>query len=125
MGGSPSGGRARRAAGALENEVLAALWAAPGPMTPGEVQDALGGELAYNTVHTILTRLHDKGLLERSEAGRAHAYHPTKAAEELAAEQMQALLSRTGDRQKVLQRFVTTLSAEDEKALRRLLKLGR
>ena len=45
------------AAGAgLEAEVLAALWAADAPLTAGEVVDALGGGLAYNTVQTILTR---------------------------------------------------------------------
>ncbi len=126
MGVSPGTGRIpRRAAGELENEVLAALWAAVTPLTPGEVQDALGSDLAYNTVHTILTRLVDKGLVERAVSGRAHAYYPTKAADELAAEQMQALLGRTGDRRKVLQRFVTTLSAADERALRRLLDTRR
>lgn len=114
-------GRPRRAAGELESEVLAALWACDEALTPGEVQQAVGGELAYNTVHTILVRLFDKGLVERVGAGRAHAYSPTQGAEDLAAEQMQALLERGPDRRAVLQRFVTSLSAEDERALRSML----
>lgn len=113
--------RPRRAAGELESEVLAALWASDQALTPGEVQQALGGELAYNTVHTILVRLFDKGLVERVGAGRAHAYSPTQGADALVAERMQALLERGPDRQAVLQRFVTSLSAEDERALRTML----
>lgn len=121
-------GARRRSPGSLESEVLAALWAASSPMTVGEVQKVLGGGLAYNTVHTILVRLHDKGVVQRSpgaKAGtRAHAYRPTLGAEEMAAEQMQALLERGADHQAVLQRFVTSLSPEDEAALRRLLEAG-
>ena len=61
---------ARRPAGGLEAEVLAALWAIGRPLTPREVQRELGGELAYTTVMTTLTRLHDKGAVDR-QIGRA------------------------------------------------------
>ncbi|MGH3825752.1 MAG: BlaI/MecI/CopY family transcriptional regulator, partial [Pseudonocardiaceae bacterium] len=44
----------RRAAGELEAEVLAALWAADGPLTAAHVRRAVSGGLAYNTVQTIL-----------------------------------------------------------------------
>lgn len=54
----------RRPAGALEGDVLAALRAAKAPLTPTQVQAALG-ELAYNTIHTILTRLNEKGRVHR------------------------------------------------------------
>lgn len=111
----------RRAAGELEGEILAALWAAAGPLTPGQVQRALAAGLAYNTVQTILTRLYDKGLVRRSRVGRAFGYEPVVDAEQLMADRMQALLSRGGDRVAVLQRFVASLSAEDERALRGLL----
>ncbi len=111
----------RRNPGELESEVLAALWAAEEPLTPGQVQQALDGGLAYNTVHTILVRLFEKQLLTRTLLGRAHAYRPTKGAEDLTAEQMTALLERGPDHEAVLQRFVTALSSHDEAALRRLL----
>ena len=62
---------ARRPAGELEAEVLAALWSARQPMTPQDVQTALGGHLARTTIATILARLHDKGTVERTRAGRA------------------------------------------------------
>lgn len=111
----------RRGAGQLEGDVLAALWAAPSPLTPVEVQASVPGGLAYNTVHTILTRLCDKGLVTRVHAGRSTGYRPTKDAAELAAEQMHAALGRGQNRSAVLQRFVTTLDAGEEAALRTLL----
>jgi predicted transcriptional regulator len=112
----------RRAAGELEAEVLAALWAAGTPLSTAHVRQAVGGELAYNTVQTILVRLYEKGLIDRVADGRRHEYFPVKGAEELAAEQMQALLSRGRDRQAVLQRFATSLSVEDARVLRAMLR---
>ncbi|MGH3785641.1 MAG: BlaI/MecI/CopY family transcriptional regulator [Pseudonocardiaceae bacterium] len=118
-------GPSRRAAGELEAEVLAALWAADGPLAAAQVRQAVGSELAYNTVQTILVRLFDKGLIDRVADGRRHEYFPVKGAEDLAAEQMQALLSRGRDRQAVLQRFATSLSAEDARVLRAMLRRRR
>ncbi len=117
-------GGARRGGGELEGDVLAALWAAPGPLTPAEVRAALPGHLAYNTVHTILTRLREKGLVTRTAAGGSSGYRPTKDVAELAAEQMSAALGRGSDRGAVLHRFVSSLDAADEAALRTLLDRG-
>ena len=111
----------RRPAGGLESEVLAALWAADRPLTPGEVSDAVGGELAYTTVQTILTRLHRKGAVKREPAGRAHAYRPVIDDAGLAAQRMRAMLDRGGDHAAVLTRFVGTLTPDDEATLAKLL----
>ena len=118
-----SGGqqRARRAAGELESDVLAALWSAGEPVTAAAVHEQLGTALAYNTVQTILTRLFDKGLLARSRSGRAYLYEPTKARADLAAEQMHALLGSGADHRSVLLSFVTGLSADDAAQLRALV----
>ncbi|MGB8255483.1 MAG: BlaI/MecI/CopY family transcriptional regulator, partial [Pseudonocardiaceae bacterium] len=98
------------------------LWAADGPITAARVREAVGVELAYNTVQTILVRLYEKGLIGRVADGRRHEYFAVKGAEELAAEQMQALLSRGRDRQAVLQRFATSLSVEDARLLQAMLR---
>jgi predicted transcriptional regulator len=111
----------RRAGGELENEVLAALWAAGRPVTSREVQHALDANLAYNTVQTILVRLHEKGLVQRHPDGRAHRYSPTKQPAELTAERMHLLLTAGPDRRSVLSRFVGTLDESDEQILRDLL----
>jgi predicted transcriptional regulator len=112
---------ARRAAGELEAAALAALQAAGSPLTPGEVRDRLGGGLAYTTVVTILSRLHAKGVLTRLKSGRAYTYAPVADEPGLAARRMQGVLDARADRELVLARFVSGLSAADEKLLRRML----
>ncbi|MEP6598324.1 MAG: BlaI/MecI/CopY family transcriptional regulator [Actinomycetota bacterium] len=115
----------RRISGALESEILAALWAADRSLTAGEVVDALGGDLAYNTVQTILTRLHGKGAVRRDQAGRAHAYTPVLDEAGLAAHRMHAMLDRGGDHAVVLSRFLGTLSAHEASTLTELLQRQR
>jgi predicted transcriptional regulator len=111
----------RRAPGTLEAEVMAALWTHAEPMTATDVQNALGGDLAYNTVQTILIRLHDKGQVERRRAGRGHHYWPVEDAATAAASRMRAALAGRPDRQAVLQRFAASLDETDAADLRRLL----
>jgi predicted transcriptional regulator len=105
----------------LEREILAVLWASPVPMTPAQIQFALDSGLAYNTVHTILTRLQEKGRVVRSTVDGRAVYAPTKDAVELAAEQMTSVLDAATDRRAILARFVTALTDEDEAALRAAL----
>ncbi|MFE9797180.1 hypothetical protein ACFYRL_36335 [Streptomyces goshikiensis] len=53
----------RRPGGELKAGVLAALWAADSPLSPGQdqVQEMVGGSLARTTVTTILSRQYEKG----------------------------------------------------------------
>jgi len=111
----------RRPSGALETEVLAALWAAATPLTPREVQRELGEGLAYTTVMTALARLHEKGVVTREKQGRAYAYTPLLDTPGIAAARMRALLDEGGDREAVLARFLGTLSDSDERTLVELL----
>lgn len=110
--------------GALEAEVLAALWASDEAMTPAEVLEAIGGDLAYTTVMTILTRLWKKELVVRDSRGRAFAYRPSLSEAELASRRMQAALKHVTDRRGALSHFVGTLPPADERALRRILAQG-
>ncbi|MEV6114466.1 BlaI/MecI/CopY family transcriptional regulator [Streptomyces sp. NPDC052109] len=115
----------RRPAGELEASVMAALWTAGGPQTPGQVQRSLGAELARTTVTTILTRLHDKGVVERHRQGRGYAYLPVRDVQDsqgLTARRMHSELDRDSDRETVLARFVAQLSPDDERILRDLLE---
>jgi predicted transcriptional regulator len=110
----------RRGAGELESAVLAALWAADTPLTPAQVQTSLaaaGHQLAYTSVMTTLSRLHVKGLLDRSERGRAYAYQPTPDAADAAASRMRSLLGAGPARALVLSRFVAGLDPADEQLL--------
>lgn len=113
----------RRAMGSLERAVLACLWKRPGGATPAEVLGALGDDLAYTTITTILTRLWEKGLAERERTGRAYIYRATVSEADLAAERMGAVLDQSQDRRAALTQFVTTLSSRDARVVRALLDL--
>ena len=114
-------GSSRRAAGELAAAALAVLQAADRSLTPGEVLDRLGGGLAYSTVVTILSRLHDKGVLTRLRSGRAYSYAPVADEPGLAARRMRGVLDGEADRAAVLARFVSELSPADESLLRQML----
>ncbi|MFE2374162.1 BlaI/MecI/CopY family transcriptional regulator [Streptomyces sp. NPDC059398] len=112
----------RRPAGELEASVLAVLWAAGTPLTPADVQRALGDGLARTTVTTILSRLHDKEWVTRTREGRGFAYTPTEDSPGLTARRMHSELEKEQDRSTVLARFVSRLSSDDERLLRELLE---
>jgi predicted transcriptional regulator len=112
---------ARREAGELESEVLAALWASARAMTPGDVLAELGGSLAYTTVMTTLARLFEKGLVARRRSGRSYSYSPSVLEADLAARRFRTILDRGHDRDAVLQGFVGELSPDEERVLRALL----
>lgn len=118
-----------RAQGSLESAVLTILWTAGRPLSPAEVREQLawpgghraGPELAYTTVVTVLTRLHEKGALIRERVGRAYRYAPIADEAGLAARRLTDLLDQAADRDAVLSRFVEELSDHDERVLRELL----
>lgn len=112
----------RRPAGALEAEVLATLWASEGPLTPAAVQSELGGDLAYTTVMTTLTRLLEKGVVTRERHGRAYAYTAVLDKAGITAARMRELLDAGMDREAVLARFVGSLSDDEERVLTDLLR---
>ncbi len=112
----------RRPAGELEASVMAALWAADAPLTPGGVQTRLGTGLARTTVTTILSRLHEKGIVGRERQGRGFAYFPVQDPHGLTARRMHTELDRDEDRETALARFVAQLSPDDERLLRGLLE---
>ncbi|WP_369383076.1 BlaI/MecI/CopY family transcriptional regulator [Streptomyces sp. cg36] len=119
--GIPHEGDRRLANGQREAEVVAVLRAASGPLTPREVLERIGGDLAYSTVVTILTRLYEKDVLTRAAHGRAFAYAPATDEPGFAARKMRQAMEEVPDRERVLTRFVDDLSSRDEALLRRLL----
>ncbi|HJT95077.1 MAG TPA: BlaI/MecI/CopY family transcriptional regulator [Mycobacterium sp.] len=111
--------------GSLEADVLSTLWAVGKPMTPGEVGEAIDGDLAYTTIQTVLTRLSEKGMLQREPAGRTFRYHPLVSEGELAARKMRAALAGAQDRDDVLSHFAEDLTPAEAKKLRAFLDRGR
>ena len=120
----PSSGRGsqnRRQRGDLEQQILTVLAAAEAPMTAADVREALDPSLAYNTVLTVITRLHDKGEVTRAPAGRAYAYLAVADRATVTAWRMQRLLDSDNDRAAVLARFHSALSAQDAAVLAALI----
>ncbi|MGI5138263.1 BlaI/MecI/CopY family transcriptional regulator [Streptomyces sp. CA-106110] len=113
--------RHRRANGVREAEILDHLQQSDTALTPGEVTERLGGELTYNSVVTILTRMYVKGVLTRTARGRAYAYAPVTDDAGFAAQRMHTVLEERPDREAVLARFADTLSDTDADLLRQVL----
>ncbi|MHC0432457.1 BlaI/MecI/CopY family transcriptional regulator [Streptomyces sp. O3] len=114
--------RSRRGQGELEAQVLSAVRSAPGPVTAGWVQERLGGDLAYTTVMTILTRLFAKEAVSRKREGRAFVWTPAADEAGLAARRMRKVLDAEQNREAVLASFLTALPASDGQLLRDLLR---
>jgi len=106
--------------GELERSVMECLWSAEGPVAAPALRDELGGDLALTTVHTVLTRLEQKGFVVH-DGGRPRRFTPKASRAEHAAELMHEVLGRAGDRQAVLARFVGTVDPEEARLLRELL----
>lgn len=115
----------RRAAGELEAEILGVLWAEPAVLGAADIRGRLGGDMAYTTVAKVLDRLHAKGQVSRTRAGRSFTYAPVGAESSWVASQVQRLLGRAGNRSSVLQGFVDGLDSDDTALLAKLLDEAR
>ena len=107
--------------GELERAVMDRLWSADGPVSATELRDGLAERgLALTTVHTVLTRLEQKGFVVHDEV-RPRRFRPRASREEHAAELMHEVLGQAGDRQAVLARFVGSVDPDEARLLRDLL----
>lgn len=81
--------------GDLESDVMQALWRL-GEANVRQVQHALQSKrsLAYTTVMTVLSRLAEKGLLDRRKQGRAFVYSPASSREKVAGSLLRSLIDR-------------------------------
>ena len=107
--------------GDLERSVLEHLWAVGGPRTATQLRDAFADRgLALTTVHTVLSRLEQKGFVDSDDA-RPRQFRARGTREEHVADLMHEVLGQAGDRQAALARFVGAVSADEVGMLRRLL----
>ena len=113
--------RKQRGGGELESAVMEALWDHGGWMTPGEVHEIVGADLAYNTVLTIIARLAEKQRLERQRDGRSYAYRPLQTRDEYVAARMSTVFGEAKDRSVAMVGFLESLDERDRTQLRRML----
>jgi predicted transcriptional regulator len=107
--------------GELERTVMDLLWASDGPVAATTLRDQLADRgLALTTVHTVLTRLEQKGFVVHDD-GRPRRFAPRASREEHAAELMHEGRGQAGDRQAVLARCVGGVDPEEARLLRELL----
>ena len=109
--------------GELERAVMELLWSGA-PMAATELRERLADRgLALTTVHTVLSRLEQKGFVVHDD-GRPRRFRARGTREEHAAELMHEVLGQAADRQAVLARFVGGVSEEEARMLRELLSDG-
>jgi predicted transcriptional regulator len=123
--------RISRSLGPLEAEVMAVLWAIP-EATVRAVAERLnagrgGRPLAYTTVMTVMSRLAEKGLLDRTLTGKTYAYRPRQSQAEFLAglsnDRVQALIQEFGEL--ALAQFLGHLEQLEPGQLDRLVELAK
>lgn len=121
---------ADRFLGPLESAVMDQMWDR-GTATVREIVDDIGKrrDLAYTTVMTIMSRLHEKGLLARERDGKGYVYRPAFSREEhrarLSRELVRGLVDEFGD--VALAQFAAeldTVDASHRSALKKLAAKG-
>lgn len=126
------GPTARDLLGSLEYLVMVELWRRF-PMSVGDVLERINAvregpdQLAYTTVMTVLSRLHDKDILAREKMGRSYQYRPRyteqELVRELGREEVQRMVDRFGG--VALAQFATALRDAAPETFEELLELAR
>lgn len=115
--------------GALEGDILDILWRADTPVT--RARSATTSTVDWptrpsprstTTITTILTRLVDKGLVQRTRQGRGYTYAATVSEAGLTATRMRSAPVSATDRVATMSRFVDGFSAKEAAALRAALE---
>lgn len=122
----PSKKGLRKILGDLEADVMEAIWAR-GQATVHDVHERLTAadrELAYTTVMTVMSRLADKGLLEKRKDGVAYVYMPVASKEEFTRRTVGTVLSELLDdfTAPAMSQLVEFMDEQDEAAIEALAK---
>lgn len=115
--------------GPLEYDVLRELWSSA-PANVQAVLDRVNAErsaedqLAYTTVMTVMARLHEKGIADRTRVGRGYAYTPNfdepALVEHLGRAEVDRIVERFGP--VALAQFAAVLEDADPALVSRLRK---
>jgi predicted transcriptional regulator len=112
--------------GDLEAEIMECMWQ-KGTASVRDVHECLLArrDIAYTTVMTVMTRLAEKGHLERHQQGRAYIYAPKETRDAFCTEVVRKMMSGLFGRvdKPVLTHFVDSLTAEDASRLDALAEI--
>src|SRR5437588_8604560 len=114
----------------LESEIMEHIWRRSGETTVREVMEALNRKAkpprAYTTYMTVMRRLNDKGLLDRTRSGRHDTYAPRLSREQYqqrrAGAEVRGLVDQFGE--VALAHFAKSLSTLDPARRRQLRRLA-
>ena len=107
--------------GELERSVLDRLWSVGAPLSATQLRDEFTDRgLALTTVHTVLSRLEQKGFVEHDDS-RPRLFRARGSREEHVADLMHEVLGQAADRQAALARFVGSVGDDEVRMLRELL----
>jgi len=114
----------------LEAEIMEEVWLGGGETTVKRVMEALNRKAkpprAYTTYMTVMRRLNDKGLLDRTRTGRQDTYVPRFSREQYqelrARAQVEGLVDEFGD--VALAHFAKSLQGLDPARRRQLRRLA-
>jgi BlaI family penicillinase repressor len=108
-----------------EWELMYVLWSAAGPLTAGEVVDAVAGRRSPRTIKALLNRLLNKGAVSAEAQGNRYLYRPAVARAQCIRAAGRSFLARVfgGSAAPLLAHFVThaDLSADEVEQLQKLL----
>ncbi|MFQ6047451.1 MAG: BlaI/MecI/CopY family transcriptional regulator, partial [Gemmatimonadales bacterium] len=91
-----------------ELDVMSVVWER-GSATVAEVLEALGEDLAYTTVLTVLRSLEAKGAVRHEPEGKAHRYYPRIRPSRIGDRSLKRLLDKVyqGSRELLIARLVS------------------
>ena len=116
----------RQVLGDLETDIMEILWK-ESPASVRQVHESLARkrQIAYTTVMTVMSRLAEKGLLQREQHGRAYLYVPTQTRDEFCTDTISTVVKGLigGFGEPVLSEFVDTVGSRDAGQLDELLRL--
>ena len=114
--------------GELEADVMQVVWK-KGEVTVQDVHDDLAPrrKLAYTTVMTVMSRLAEKGVLNRRKEGRAYLYTPADSQERVAGSLLRSLVQRfySGATASAIAHLLETEDDVDQAELEKLEELLR
>jgi predicted transcriptional regulator len=116
--------------GALESEVMEAMWKQEKEVSVRDLLAHLKGRIAYTTMMTTMDRLYRKGVFARRKHGRAFLYSPRITREQLRMGLVESVISsllggRGSDAEPILSCIVDAVGQQDRELLDDLERLVR
>ena len=117
---NPDNDGLRQVLGDLEAEIMECMWEF-GSASVREIHECLveRRDIAYTTVMTVMSRLSEKGMLQRTQQGRAYVYAPVETRDAFCTNIVRRVLDGFfgGAGRPVLAHFVENLTEADSAEL--------